>query len=236
MNETTLIILLGTAVSIGFVHTLIGPDHYLPFILLARARQWRLGKVLWITFGCGVGHVLSSVVIGCIGIAAGVAVGRLEIFEGARGSLASWLLIGFGLVYGMWGLRRGLKGKKHSHMHYHKEGIPHDHAHSHLGDHSHIHEEKGKITPWVLFIIFVLGPCEPLIPLLMYPASQGSLLSVLLVVLAFGTVTISTMLVIVGLATYGFVRVRLGLMERFVHAIAGGIIALSGLSIKVLGL
>lgn len=236
MNETTLTILIGSALSIGFLHTLIGPDHYLPFILLAKAREWRLSKVLWITFGCGVGHVLSSVVIGCIGIAAGIAVGQLEIFEGMRGNLASWLLIGFGLVYGIWGLRRGLKGRRHSHIHLHRNGRVHGHSHSHLGEHSHIHEEKGKITPWVLFLIFVFGPCEPLIPLLMYPAAQGSWTSVLMVTLAFGTVTVGTMMTIVGLATFGLIRLRLGFMERFVHAIAGGIIVLSGLSIKVLGL
>ena len=236
MNEATLIILLGSAVSIGFIHTLVGPDHYLPFILLAKARKWSLSKALWITFGCGVGHVLSSVVIGGIGIAAGIAVGRLDLFEGTRGSLASWLLIAFGLVYGVWGLRRGLKGKKHTHRHLHEDGTLHDHGHSHLGEHTHIHEEKGKLTPWVLFIIFVLGPCEPLIPLLMYPAFQGSWSNVLLVAAAFSIVTVGTMMSIVGLATYGLVRIRLGLMERYVHAIAGGIIVLSGLSIKVLGL
>ena len=37
-------------------------------------------------FGCGIGHVLSSIVIGFIGIGLGLAVGRLEIFEGARGN------------------------------------------------------------------------------------------------------------------------------------------------------
>ena len=236
MNDTTLMILLGSAVSIGFIHTLIGPDHYLPFILLAKARQWRLSKVLWITFGCGIGHVLSSIVIGCIGIVAGIAVGRLELFEGTRGNLASWLLIAFGLLYGIWGLRRGLKGKKHTHVHLHKDGTVHDHGHTHLGEHTHIHEEKGKMTPWVLFIIFVLGPCEPLIPLLMYPASQGSWSHVVLVTASFGIVTVGTMMTIVGLTTYGLVRIRLGFMERYVHAIAGGIIALSGLSIRVLGL
>ena len=134
MNETTLMILIGSAISIGFVHTIVGPDHYLPFILLAKARSWRLGKILWITFGCGVGHVLGSVLIGSIGIAAGIAVGRLEVMEGVRGGLASWLLIGFGLVYGIWGLRRGLKGKKHVHPHVHGDGSMHSHTHSHMGE------------------------------------------------------------------------------------------------------
>ncbi len=33
------IVVLGiAAASIGFFHTLLGPDHYLPFIVMARAR------------------------------------------------------------------------------------------------------------------------------------------------------------------------------------------------------
>ena len=32
-----IIILCGTAAALGFVHTLLGPDHYLPFIVMNRA-------------------------------------------------------------------------------------------------------------------------------------------------------------------------------------------------------
>ena len=42
---------------------------------------------------------------------------------------------------------------------------------------SHGLEEKvdeTKLTPWVLFIIFVFGPCEVLIPMLFIPAVQQS--------------------------------------------------------------
>ena len=103
MEETAFKILLGSAITIGLIHTLIGPDHYLPFIMLAKARGWRLRKTLWVTLWCGIGHVLSSVVIGLIGIAAGIVVGRIEGIEGFRGELASWALIAFGLVYCVWG-------------------------------------------------------------------------------------------------------------------------------------
>jgi len=136
----------------------------------------------------------------------------------------------------VWGLRQGLKGKRHEHRHVHEDGTAHDHDHAHVNAHSHIHEEKGKATPWILFIIFVFGPCEPLIPLVMYPAAQGSWTHVVLVALAFGTATIGTMLAIVGLSTFGLLQLRLGFLERFSHALAGGIIVLSGLSIQVLGL
>ena len=146
------------------------------------------------------------------------------------------VLILIGSVYGIWGLCRGLKRKAHTHTHIHGDGSVHSHTHSHLGDHSHVHELKGKVTPWVLFIIFVLGPCEPLIPLLMYPAAQGSWSSVGLVTLTFGIVTVGTMMTIVGLSAYGLLRLRLGFLEKYVHAFAGGIIVVSGLSIQFLGL
>ncbi|GAG00740.1 unnamed protein product, partial [marine sediment metagenome] len=39
-----LIALYITAASIGFIHTVFGPDHYLPFVVMSKARKWSLGK------------------------------------------------------------------------------------------------------------------------------------------------------------------------------------------------
>ena len=64
-----LTVLLVTAASIGFFHTLFGPDHYLPFIVMAKARKWSLTKTTWITLLCGIGHIGSSVILGMIGVA-----------------------------------------------------------------------------------------------------------------------------------------------------------------------
>ncbi|MDZ7294660.1 MAG: sulfite exporter TauE/SafE family protein [candidate division KSB1 bacterium] len=236
MEYGTWVVLIGSAASIGFVHTVIGPDHYLPFVVLARARQWSMSRTLLVTLGCGIGQELSSVLIGAIGVVAGIAVGRLEGVEGVRGEVASWLLIGFGLAYGVWGLRRAMLGKPHVHSHVHENGSIHTHPHTHSGSHGHVHEDKGQVTPWVLFIIFVLGPCEPLIPLLMYPAATHHWGAVLGVTAVFGTVTVLTMLVIVALLARGLFMIRTGGLERYSHALAGGIIALSGLAIKFLGL
>ena len=60
-NELRLLVL--TAASLGFVHTVLGPDHYLPFTVLAKARKWSISKTAVITCLCGAGHVLSSVVL-----------------------------------------------------------------------------------------------------------------------------------------------------------------------------
>ena len=228
-------ILLWTAFSIGFIHTIIGPDHYLPFIMIGKAREWSLSKILWITVLCGIGHVLGSVLLGVLGVVLGISVGLLENVESVRGDIASWLLIGFGIAYAAWGLRIGLRASEHTHDHDH-DGHDHHHSHHHLGSHAHMHGNPKSVTPWALFIIFVLGPCEPLIPILMYPAAQGNWIDLVLVTLAFGLTTIITMTVVVFIISKGLINVNLGFLNKYAHAIAGLIIALAGLSIKLLGL
>jgi nickel/cobalt exporter len=232
-----IIVLCGTAATLGFIHTLLGPDHYLPFVVMKRARKWSMAKTAWITFACGLGHVLSSVVLGLIGIAFGIAVMKLEAFEAFRGNLAAWGLIGFGFAYAGWGLHRGLRNSSHTHLHLRGQGAP-VHSHTHDGTHFHTHETapKANITPWILFTIFVLGPCEPLIPLLMYPAARHSLFGTVLVAAVFSVVTISTMMGIVIAASWGIGFARFGMLERWTHALAGAAICLSGLAIQLLGL
>jgi nickel/cobalt exporter len=232
-------LLAGTAASIGFIHTVIGPDHYLPFIVISRARRWTLRKTLFVSFLAGLGHILSSVVLGFLGIAMGIAVARLEGVESARGRIAAWLLVGFGLAYFLWGLRRAWKRKPHAHAHFHLAGGTHQHSHTHSDpDHIHLHDDgiKPSITPWVLFAIFVFGPCEPLIPLVMYPAARHSTSGVVLVASTFGVITVLTMLTIITAASWGVSFVRLGRLERYSHALAGLMIFASGLGVQFLGL
>lgn len=125
-------LLLGTAASVGFIHTILGPDHYIPFIFLAKARNWSIQKTIFITSVCGIGHVLSSVVIGLLGIGFGIAVSELEIIESSRGEVAGYLLIGFGLAYLIWGVKKAIKNKPHDHIHSHENGTIHAHHHTHL--------------------------------------------------------------------------------------------------------
>lgn len=230
-------LLLLTAASIGFFHTLFGPDHYLPFIVMAKARRWSLIKTTWVTVACGVGHVGSSVFLGIIGIALGVGVNRLAGIESVRGSIAGWLFIAFGLVYFIWGIRKAYRNKPHKHIHVHQDGSYHTHEHVHQENHVHVHEKKkNQLTPWVLFVIFILGPCEPLIPVLMYPAAQNSITGLIMVTVVFGLVTILTMLSVVLVSTFGINFLPLGKLERYTHAIAGAVILFSGIGILFLGL
>lgn len=236
--STELTVLTTAAASIGFGHAILGPDHYLPFVAMAKARSWSLSRTAAITTLCGIGHVLSSVVIGLAGIALGAALVSLETIEAIRGEIAAWGLIAFGLLYLTWGLRRAYRDRPHRHWHTHDHETHHFHEHSHQEEHLHPHHQEGKasLTPWVLFVIFAFGPCESLIPLLMYPASQQSWSSVIWIAGVFGLATIGTMLAAVLGLTLGIKRISLGPLERFSHALAGGTIVISGMAIKFLGL
>lgn len=238
MNDQAFILTTSAAAaSIAFFHTITGPDHYLPFIMIGRARNWSSFKTAMLTLACGFGHVFSSIILAAICIWFGSMLTHVEWFEEFRGNLAGWLLIAFGFAYMVWGLKWIFKHKKHTHCHIHEDGNVHEHPHAHVTTHSHVHEKKSKnITPWVLFIIFVLGPCEPLIPLIMAPASKGNWTGTVIVAVIFTVITLATMLGLVMSSLYGLKMINLNKAEKYTHALAGASILCCGLAIQVLGL
>jgi ABC-type nickel/cobalt efflux system permease component RcnA len=230
VTQSTFVSLVSLAIFTGVVHTLLGPDHYVPFVTLARVGRWPLRKTLAVTAVCGAAHVLSSVVLGIIGVATGLAVQRLDALEAARGRLAAWLLIGFGIAYFAWGFRRAIRHRPHSHWHAHPDGTVHCHGHVHTREHAHVHAdaERQRLSSWALFTIFILGPCEPLIPQLMVPAALGRWWELGIVVSAFGAATIGTMVGAVMLGCQGLSRISFARWERYAHAATGLAIAACG--------
>ena len=227
-----------SAATIAFAHTLLGPDHYLPFVAMSKARGWSMGRALRITLACGVGHLAGSVLLGVVGIALGAQLSAITWLEGFRGNLAAWMLVGFGLAYTVWGLRQARRNRPHSHWHHHN-GLIHLHEHTHHEAHAHVHDAKAgakSLTPWLVFIIFVLGPCEPLIPLLMYPAARESMAGVVVVTVVFGLVTVLTMTIAVSIALMGLKNLKLHKFEPYGHALAGSTILACGLGMALLGL
>lgn len=235
-----MILLSTSAATIAFVHTLSGPDHYLPFAAMAKARDWSVAKAVRVTLLCGMGHITGSILLGFVGVFMSIKLGALEWIEGVRGELAVWALIAFGFVYLVWGLRDAYKNKSHRHRPSH-DGLQHRHAHRDRCIHVYTGqaaagERSGSVAPWMLLVIFVLGPCELLIPLYMYPAAKQSVFNLLLVTGVFGAVTVLTMLIAVVVSIWGLNFIKLPSIERFGHALAGTAILTCGLSVIVLGL
>ena len=97
-------------------------------------------------------------------------------------------------------------------------------------------DDAGRLTPWILFLIFVFGPCEVLIPMLIYPAANQSGMGVFLVALVFGIATIGTMMLVVYLGFQGLSLVRFKGREHQLHLFAGVVILLAGAGMQFMGL
>jgi ABC-type nickel/cobalt efflux system permease component RcnA len=180
--------------------------------------------------------VASSLGLGLLGTAIGWQATRLLGVESARGTLAAWLLVAFGVAYAVWGARRAVRRRRGIELHDHgHDGDVHLHDHGSHG-HGHAEAQPGQATAfWTLFVVFVLGPCEPMIPLLVAPAGRGEWTLVALLSAVFLIVTVAAMLAAVTVVRSGLVRLRFGRLERWSHALAGGAIAFCGAAVILLG-
>lgn len=227
------------AVTLGSLHS-IAPDHWVPFAALARAERWSQVRTMTITALCGFGHVTVSVLLGLLGLVFGVRL--LESLGERMESVTGILLVGFGLVYGLWGLRRAARGHLHSHLHGHPHVHPHadnhgdGHRHGHGRPHIHVHdvEVSPHLTAWTLFLLFSADPCVAVVPLLFAAAPLGALKTVAVVVL-YETATIGTMVLLVMPARAAARAVRAEWLNQYGEAAAGGVIVFVGLAVAVLG-
>jgi len=212
--HNSLWILLISTVSIAFLHAL-APDHWMPFAAIGKAQKWSKLRLLWITFISGIGHVGISIVFSIIGILLGFSLSKLKSIEGHRGEIALWLLIGFGIAYMLWGIKKAKEQKNKD-----------------------IDLEKLKaktVAVWTMFAIIILGPCEPLVPLVFLGYNYGWA-GVITVSAVFSIVTIIMMLVQSLLALMGIQLIKNDIAERYSHAFAGLVIALTGVFVMVTGI
>ena len=213
MYNSMWLLLVSTA-SIAFLHAL-APDHWMPFAAIGKAQNWSKLKLLWITFISGIGHVGISIMFSIIGILLGFTLSKLKGIEGHRGEIALWLLIGFGIAYTLWGIRKAREQKR--------KGID---------------EKKLRaktVAVWTMFAIIILGPCEPLVPLVFLGYNYGWT-GVITVSVVFSIITIIMMLAQSLLALMGIQLIKNDIVERYSHAFAGLVIALTGIFVMVVGI
>jgi hypothetical protein len=207
-------VLLVSTLSIAFLHAL-APDHWMPFTAIGKAQKWSKPRLLWVTFISGLGHVGISIIFSIIGIALGFSLSKLKNIEGYRGEIALWLLIGFGVAYALWGIKKGRQEKDRQ-----------------------ISEEKLKyrtVAVWTMFAIIILGPCEPLVPLVFLGYNYGWP-GVITVSIVFSVVTLIMMLAQSFLAFSGIQLIKNDIAERYSHAFAGLVIALTGAFVMFAGI
>lgn len=214
-ENATLSAIWVAALLTAVLHTIMGPDHYLPFVAIGKSRHFSLKKTLFWTFVCGIGHIASALLIALVFIyfSHWLSAEEFSWIEDNRGNIAAYALIGLGAAYLLWAIRHRLQHKSNS-------------SHHHLP----LPDEKKSISVWILFIIFVLGPCEALLPILTASSVLGTS-AVISNTIIFSVATIATMMLAVTCCLLGINALRFNRLENYAHEIAGGTIMACGIAI-----
>ena len=229
MLEGFTTVLVTAAIAVGSLHT-AAPDHWVPFAALGRAHGWTARRIAATTAICGLGHVTVSVLLGLLALWFGLEI--LQVLGRRMESIASVLLIAFGLAYALVALRRAFS-RRLADVHDHG-GIAHHHPRGRAASHQHAHGAGGALTAWTLFLLFCADPCVAVIPILFAAAPLG-VARTTLVVAAYELATIATMVGLVLAAGAAVAHVRGHWMDRYGDAVAGALIAVVGIAVSVLG-
>jgi len=227
-------VLIVAALSAGVLHTVFGPDHYLPFVGVSQAEQWSLKKTTAITLIAGALHVGSAALLSFAAVWLGnlLMPETLSWLEDARGQMAAWLLMGLGLAYLLWGVRHALRARRN-------DGNDPALPSSPTGASS---STVSSLVSLGLMIVFVVGPCEAFVPLLLLPQVQASAGMMTLVTAVFGASTLLTMTALTLAGRYGVQslvrRVPGGVLlaKRYAHIAAGSVMLMAGAAVQFLGL
>lgn len=229
-------LLLVTAAATAAFHTLI-PDHWLPFVLVGRARGWSARTTAAVSGLSAIVHVLLSAALGLaaiqVGALAAAAVGRhLERASGL-------LLLVFGAAYALWAWRKGghfhpggallhrAEAKEGCDGHEGPENPEHLHYHA---DEAWIRAGKGALP---LALVVGLNPCILVLPIMVATAERGAM-TVAAVTLAYSATTV---LLMVGLSVAGVAgarRLPVPAIARHMEAASGVLIALVGAAVLLL--
>jgi len=184
------------AATVGALHSL-APDHWVPVAAVSRARGWSLGRTARVSLLCGFGHVTVSAALGLLALVSGTAV--IEAFGAQTGAVAGVLLIGFGVAYALWGIRKLMR-------------------------HHHHHHGQDTRTTWTLFAIYCADPCVAVVPII-FAAAPLSKLGTFAIVLVYELATIATMVGLTVATRAGASVIRGRWVEHYGETAAGGLIA-----------
>jgi ABC-type nickel/cobalt efflux system permease component RcnA len=225
-------LLLGTAFSTAVFHTLI-PDHWLPFVLIGRARNWSARKTAAVSGTSALIHATLSVGLGILAVGIGLAGAHVLGDSLARASAV--LLIVFGVVYAVWAWRKGghfHPGGRLAHGGHDDNPCGGDPAAFH-DDHLHYHADgemiHGADRRGGYYLAFIVGinPCILILPI-MFSSVQRGATAVALVTLAY---TVTTVALMVGLSVIGVIatrRIYVPGIARYMESASGLLIALTG--------
>ncbi len=214
-------VIAAAAVAAG-IHSL-APDHWLPYVLLAKGRGWSTRRALGVTAAGATTHLFATTILGLIIVFVGA---ETTVRFGRRAELFSGILviaIGFYLLWAS-KARLGHHHGHHDHDHAHADGQ--DHAHS--DGHDRAHDKHGSAAAdFRLGAILGARPCAESIPIFLAASTRGVFAS-LGAVAAWAIVTVGAMVAVVWLSLLGLQAVKLEALEQHGEQISAWLIIAIG--------
>lgn len=206
MTDALFTSILASGLLIAFFHAAL-PTHWLPFVLVGRGQGWGAGKTLTIAAGAGLGHTLSTMLIGLLLTGAGLA------FERRFGGTSPWIVGGLLIALGLFYLWR--QARRHAHAHAKPRLFTSDRA-----------------AILALLTLVTISPCEAFLPVYLSGVRYGWL-GFALLSLVLAAATMAGMVTFTGLSILGARRLPLGLLERYEAGVLGAALCLLGIGIII---
>jgi len=245
-----LLVLVLTTITTAVFHTLI-PDHWLPFVLVARTEGWGTRRTAVMTAGSAILHVVLSVGLGLAAFWASSGAAAVAGLGASIGRISSAVMVLFGASYAAWFFFEG--GHHHSfgvHPHHapgveHERGQPHPHDMDGedgipapeaiaLGGSAAAAGRRARLSGLALAGIVGFNPCLLVIPYIHYAGSMGPG-ALFAVSIAFALSTVVCMVGVALIGLRGTARLESPFLIRYGEVISGALIAVTGLVVMLLG-
>ena len=199
-----------SAAVIGAVHS-FSPGHWLPVVLLAKARKWGLARAMAGASITALGHVVSSGVMGVVVVAAGLNL--ITQFEESVEKYGALGLILFGISYAVYS------------YFYHSQCVGHTH-----------HGPNPRKTRMPVLFLFGIGlsPCMAALPLFVASSGSGGLLQMMLTLAAFAGGVLIALLSATLLFSKGLMKLDHPIFEHYGDMLTGLGVSFVGLLLLVL--
>lgn len=205
-------LLLGSAALVGFIHSL-APGHWLPVVLVAKTRKWKLGLALLGALTAACGHILVSSAFGVVSVAleskmlAGISEETIERY-------AALLLVLFGICYATYAYFR----------------------HSSCSGHEHHGPQPPRPRKGAFLFLFSVGlsPCVAVLPIFLTAAARGWG-PALATILSFAIGVATALMGATTAVTLGLLKLDHPIFEHYGDVLTGAAVALMGSILYALG-
>ncbi len=238
--DPTTMAVVGAAAMTGIVHALI-PDHWLPFVLIGRARNWSLRSVALVAGFSGMIHAAISVGLALIALAIGIGAARAMALGENLEHAGAWALVALGLAYAIWAWRKG--GHFHpggARLHAEPEGDAcsggEGPAHP---DHLHYHADDAWISGsrWSLAglaLLVGINPCVLITPIVLAGVAIDRM-TALTAAAAYSVTAVTTTVVLSMIGVGATRRLWVPGAARYMEAASGLLIAALGAGMLLFG-